>query len=381
MSNKIGIIGISEMKCEGMNRKDSLTDLIFETTSMALQNAGISQQDVDTVVMAESDQVDGRLIGAMSMALPAHCYGKDEIRVEDDGAFALALAYMRCLSGHFETAVVVGWSMCSQANLDIVTGLNYDPFFHRQFGLNWISAHAIQVQSYMNKWGITEEQAAKVTVKNRSNALNNETAHLRSKVTMDEVMQSKYKCWPLRELNLPPHSDGACALVLTTEEKAKKKNWPVLAWIKGVGWSNDTYYMGDKDLWKLSSLTDAAKRAYKMAGIQDPLKEIDIAELYDITSFHELMEYEALGFCKEGEGGKFIDSGAAYNGMELPVNPSGGMLSSNPYIAVGLYRVAEAALQVSGKAGTRQVPNAHTALAHGMGGMCGQSNCVVILGN
>ena len=111
------------------------------------------------------------------------------------------------------------------------------------------------------------------------------------------------------------------------------------------------------------------------------MKEIDVAELYDITSFHELMEYEALGFCKAGEGGKFIDSGTTYSGMELPVNPSGGMLSSNPYIAVGLYRVAEAALQVSGKAGKRQVPNAKTALAHGMSGMCGQSNCVVILGN
>jgi acetyl-CoA C-acetyltransferase len=271
--------------------------------------------------------------------------------------------------------------MCSQTNLDIVTSLNFDPFYHRPFGLNWISAHAVQVQSYMNKWGVTAEQAAKVTMKNRSNAINNETAHLRTEVTLEEVMQSQYICEPLRELNIPPHSDGACALVLTTEEKAKKNNWPVLAWIKGVGWSNDTYYMGDKDLWKLSSLVDAGKRAYKMAGIKEPLKEIDVAELYDVTSFHELMEYEALGFCGEGEGGKFIDSGATFRDMELPVNPSGGMLSSNPFIAVGLYRVAEAALQVSGKAGARQVPNVKTALAQGMGGLCGQSNCVVILSN
>jgi acetyl-CoA C-acetyltransferase len=381
MSNMVGIIGINEIKCQGMNRKDSVIDMIFDTTSLALKDAGITQEEVDTVVMAESDQVDGRLIGAMSMALPAHCYGKDEIRVEEDGAFALALAYMRCLSGNFGTAVVVGWSMCSQTNLDVITRLNFEPFYYRPFGLNWISAHAVQVQSYMDKWGITAEQAAKVTVKNRSNAINNETAHLRTKVDIDDVMQSKYTCWPLRELNLPPSSDGACALVLATEEKIKKNNWPVIAWIKGVGWSNDTYYMGDKDLWKLSSLADAAKRAYKMAGIRDPLKEIDVAEVYDTTSFHELMEYEALGFCKEGEGGKFIDSGATFSGKDLPVNPSGGMLSSNPYIAVGLYRIAEAALQVSGKAGKRQVPNVKTALAHGMSGMCGQSNCVVILGN
>lgn len=378
MRNKVGIIGISETKCEEMNRRDSLYDMIFETTSMALKDAGITQQDIDTVVMAEYDQVDGRLIGAMSMALPAHCFDKDEIRVEDDGAAALALAYMRCLSGYFNTAVVVSWAMCSQTKLDIVTSLNFDPFFHRPFGLNWITAHAIQAASYMDKWGVTAEQAAKVTAKNRSNAVNNEKAHLRTKVELKEVLKSKYMSWPLRELNLPPKSDGACAIVLTTEEKAKKTDRPV-AWIKGIGWSNDTYYMGDKDLWKLSSLSAAAKRAYTMAGIKNPLKEIDVAEIYDVTSFHELMEYEALGFCKEGEGGKFIDSGVPFINGELPVNPSGGMLSSNPYTAVGLFRVAEAALQVSGRAGSRQVPEARVSLAHGMSGLCGQNNYVVIL--
>ena len=381
MPGRVGIIGISEAKCEGMNRKDSVSDMIFETVSQALKHAGINQSDIDTVVMAESDQVDGRIIGAMYAALPAHCFGKDEIRVEEDGSSALALAYMRCLSGNYETALLIGWGMCSQTNLDVVTKLSFEPFYHRPIGLNWITAHAIQAQSYMDKWGITAEQAAKVTVKNRANAVNNDKAHLRTGVDMAAVLKSKYLSWPLRELNFPPHSDGACALIITTEEKAKKNSWPVLAWIKGVGWANDTYFMGDKNLWRLSSLATAAKRAYTMASIQDPLKEIDVAEIFDITSFHELMEYEALGFCKEGEGGKFIDSGAPFVGGELPVNPSGGMLSSNPYTAVGLFRVAEAALQVGGRAGSRQVPDVKIALAHGMTGMCGQGNCVVILSN
>jgi acetyl-CoA C-acetyltransferase len=116
-----------------------------------------------------------------------------------------------------------------------------------------------------------------------------------------------------------------------------------------------------------------------MAGIRDPLKEIDAAELYDVTSYHELMEYEALGFCAGGEGGRLMERGATSLGGELPVNPSGGMLSSNPYTAVGLFRVAEAALQVTGRAAGRQVPGAKVALAHGMSGICGQSNCVAIL--
>ncbi len=378
MGSRVGIIGISESRCEGMNRKDSLNDLIFETTSRALEDAGIHPSDIDTVVMAEYDQVDGRLIGAMSAALAAHCYDKDEIRVEDDGMAALAIAYMRCLSGNFNTALVVSWAMCSQTNLDILTRLNFDPFFHRPLGLNWMTAHAIQTLSYMNQWGITEEQGARVTVKNRLNAVHNPNAHLRVKVSLEEVLQSKYVSWPLRRLNLPPHSDGACAMVLSTEEIAQKSDKPI-AWIKGIGWANDTYYLGDKDLWRLPSLAIAARRAYTMAKIQNPLKEIDVAEVYDITSFHELMEYEALGFCKEGEAGKFIDRGITSMEGELPVNPSGGMLSSNPYTAVGLFRVAEAALQVTGRAEGRQVANAKVALAHAMSGMCGQSNFVVIL--
>lgn len=380
MGERVGIIGISESKCEGMNRKDSVNDLIFHTTSRAIKDAGIDPVDIDSVVLAEYDQVDGMIIAAMSRALAAHSFGKDEIRVEDDGGTALALAYMRCLSGHFDTVLVVGWAMCSQTNLDVITKINFDPFFHRPIGLNWITSHGVQATSYMNKWGITEEQAAKVTVKNRSNAIKNENAHLRSKVEIQDVLRSRNVSSPLRRLNLPPHSDGCCAIVLTTEEKARKSGRPV-AWIEGVGWANDTYYMGDRDLWRLKSLNTAAKKAYDMAGIKNPVKEIDVAELYDVTSFHELMEYEALGFCKEGDGGKFIDSGATLLNGEIPVNPSGGMLSSNPYTAVGLYRVAEAALQVCGRAGERQVPGVKRALAHGMSGICGQSNCVVILGN
>lgn len=379
MGNRVGIISVTETKCEEMNRRDSTTDLVYRVTSQALKDAGIEQADIDTVVMAESDQIDGRVIGAMAMALPAHANGKDEIRVEDDGASALALAYMRCLSDNFDVAVIVGWSMCSQTDLDVLTGYSFDPFCHRPLGLNWKTAHGIQAMSYTRKYGITEEQAAKVTVKNRANGMNNENAHLRKKVDIGEVLNSRYISIPLRELNLPPHSDGACAIVVASEEMAKKSGKPI-AWINGVGWSNNTYYMGDRDLWRLSSLSQAAKKAYAMAGIQDPIEEIDVAELYDVTSYHELMEYEALGFCKEGDGGKLIDSGVTSIDGQIPVNPSGGMLASNPYIAVGLFRVAEAALQVTNQAGGgRQVPGAKIALAHGMSGICGQSNTVVIL--
>jgi acetyl-CoA C-acetyltransferase len=231
----------------------------------------------------------------------------------------------------------------------------------------------------MSRSGVTEAQAAGVTVKNRSNAKNNPLAHRRDGVSLDEVLKSKLLAWPLKDLDLPPATDGACAMVLTVEENIKKTNNNV-AWIKGAGWTNDTYYLGDKELGELSSLSAAAQRAYSMAGIDYPLDQLDVAEVHDLTSFHELMAYEALGFCGKGEAGMLIDRKTTSMQGKLPVNPSGGALSSHPYTAVGLIRVAEAAMQVTGRAGGHQVPGVETALAHGVSGMCGQTNCVLILG-
>lgn len=378
MESKVAVIGISQTKHEAAKREQDLADMIFETTRGALDDAGLHIGDIDSVVLAAHDLIDGRSITSMLTAPPAGAHLKDEIRVADDGAFAVALAWLRLLSGEFGTSLVVSWSKLSEGDFDTISSLNFEPLFYRPFGFNYVTAHALQAMSYMSRYGITEAQAGKVAVKNRSNAVNNSLAHLRESVTLDDVLQSRLLAWPLKELDLPPRSDGACALVLATEEKARQTK-AKCAWIKGVGWANDTYYLGDKELYKLPSLAQAAERAYRMVGIDDPLEQLDMAELHDVTSFHELMEYEALGFCKPGEGGRLADQGVTSMDGKLPVNPSGGVLSSHPHTAVGLIRVAEAALQVMGRAGEHQVPGAKAALAHGVSGMCGQSNCVVIL--
>jgi acetyl-CoA C-acetyltransferase len=378
MAQKVAIIGVGQTKYEEAKRRDGLADVIFEAASKALDDAGLKRDDMDSVVMAAHDQIDGRSISSMLTAIPAGAYLKDETRVCEDGALAVALALVRLLTGEFNTSLVVSWAKLSEGNFDLITNLNFDPLYHRPFGLSYVTAHAIQAMRYMSRYGITEAQAAKVVAKNRSNALNNPLAHLQKGVTVDEVLKSKLLSWPLKELDLPPHSDGACALVLANEEWAKKARGGCV-WIKGIGWNNDTYYIGDKELGELPSLAQAAKGAYQMAGIDNPLEQIDVAEVHDATSFHELMAYEALGFCKPGEGGRFIDDGMPAMSGKLPVNPSGGVLSSHPYTAVGLIRVAEAALQVMGRAQGHQVSGVKTALAHGMSGMCGQVNCVLVL--
>lgn len=379
MDRKAAIVGMSQTRHEGTKSREALADMIFQTTHAALEDAGLELNKIDSIVLAAHDSMDGRSITSMLTAPPAGAHLKDEIRVADDGAFGVALAWLRLLSGEFGTSLVVSWSKLSEGDFDAITSLNFEPVFYRPFGFNYVTAHAIQAMSYCSHYGISEEQAARVVVKNRSHAARNRLAHMRDPVTEDEVMNSKLLAFPLKELDLPPRSDGACAMVLAAGDRIKSAK-SVYAWIKGIGWSNDTYFLGDKDLWTMPSLSDAAQRAYRMAGIGRPLGEIDVAELHDLTTFHELMEYEALGFCQPGEGGMLIDQGVTSMKGKLPVNPSGGALSSHPHTAVGLVRVAEAALQVAGKAGQHQVSGAKTALAHGASGMCGQSNCVVILG-
>jgi acetyl-CoA C-acetyltransferase len=150
--------------------------------------------------------------------------------------------------------------------------------------------------------------------------------------------------------------------------------------VKGVAHCAEDYFLGDRNLAEPAALKDAAARAYRMAGITDPAEAIDLAEVYDAFSYMELLWLEGLGFCEPGGAGRLIDEGATRIDARLPVNPSGGVLSAHPVLVAGLARIIEAVLQIRGEAGARQVPNAETALAHGINGPCGQSHCVWILG-
>jgi len=378
MNNDVGIIGVCQSNHDKTKRNVALSDLIFEVTTGALNDARVGIDEIDSVVIAAHDQIDGRPITTMVNATAAGAYLKDEIRVADDGAFGLALACLRLLSGKFNLSLVVSWSKCSECDPELVSKYSFDPFLCRPFALNNVTAHAIQAMSYMDKWGINEDQVAKVVVKNRTNGAKNRFAHLRSSVTEQEVLESKLLSYPVRQLHMPPYSDGACALVLGRKEVIDTKQVPV-AWIRGMGWAQDTYYMGDKELSALPSLSLASRMAYRVANIANPLEDLDIAEVHDITAFHELMAYEALGFCEQGEGGRFIDSGIPFIEGKLPVNSSGGAMSANPYSSTGLIRIAEGALQVMGRAGDSQIPNVNCALSHGVSGIGGQSHCVAIL--
>jgi acetyl-CoA C-acetyltransferase len=229
---------------------------------------------------------------------------------------------------------------------------------------------AVMASTYINESGVTAEQAAKVVVKARRNGANNPYAHLQMPdLTVEQVMQSDVIAFPIRRMDMCPQSDGACAVVLTSEAKAKKLAARP-AWIRAVATAHEQQYMGDspKRLAVMRSQIDASQRLYKMAAITNPRKELDVAEIYEVASWAELAMYENLGFCGRGEAGKLIDEGVTEMGGELPVNPSGGVLCTNCIGATAMIRVAEAAIQVMGKGGKRQVDKVNTALATGYGG-------------
>jgi acetyl-CoA C-acetyltransferase len=249
----------------------------------------------------------------------------------------------------------------------------------RQLGMDFLSAAALQAKRYMYKHGITGEQCAKVAVKNRGNAMNNPLAQEPMDITVEDVFSSKLLASPIRKLDTKPISDGACAMILAPAKRARKlTKKPV--WILGASNCYEAHYLGDRDLADCAALTKAAQKAYKMAGIRNPLREIDVAEISEEFTYQELLWTEGLGFCGRGEGGKLIDSGKTRMGGKLPVNPSGGVLSGNPNGVAGMARVAEAALQLRGEAGKRQVQGAKMALAHGVTGICGQHQAVMVLG-
>jgi acetyl-CoA C-acetyltransferase len=227
----------------------------------------------------------------------------------------------------------------------------------------------------MARSGITEEHLARIVVRSRKNAAKNPYARQNDMVTEAEVMESPMLADPIRGLHYYPVTDWAVGMLLCSEERASEfTDKPV--WITGFGNCLDTYFLGDRDLTANFALERASERAYRMAGIKDPKKELDLVELNDAVAYQLPLWAEGIGLAGKGEGGKWIDAG----GMEKHhVNLSGGMLNGNPIMLGGLARATEAILQLRGEAGERQILGIHKALAHGTTGAAGQHHAVVIL--
>jgi len=376
---KVAVVGIAQTRFKRRIADRNFADLVYEVTAGALEDAGMTIQQIDNVVTVSNDFWDGRTISSMAVMDACGAYGKNVSTVEGDGVFGVVYGAMRLWSGSFGTTLVVAHSKGSEGPSHLITNAMFDPIYHRPLGLDAISSAALQARAYMDRLGANPEDWAMASVKNHGNAKGNPFAQLPLDLTVEDVLSSRTLADPLKLLDCSPVSDGACAIILADEERApESRQKPV--WVKGVGYAAELHYLGDRDLSKPVALVEAAKRAYRMGDVVNPEKEIDFVELYDAFSYMEPLWLEGLGFCEAGGGGKLLREGVTELNGPMPVNASGGVLSAHAVLVAGLVRVTEVVLQIRGEAGDHQIERARAGLAHGINGPCGQSHCVLIAG-
>ena len=376
--DRAAIIGVGMTKIEKRKISQTFADMAWEAVNKALTDAGMTLDDIDNVVTTSSDFWDGRTISCMAVGDASGAAHKNISCVEGDGTYGAFYGMTRALSGSYRTTLVTGHTKGSESVSSLITNAAFDPIYERSLGMDMITACAMQARSYMHRTKTTAEQLALVSVKNHGNTLKNPLAQLPMKITVEDVLKSEMVADPLHKLDCSPVSDGCAAVIIAHESVAEKfRQKPV--WVRGVSFCADSFFFGDRDLSRARSLAQAARKAYAMAGVHDPKKEIDVAEVSDAFTYQELLWLEEMGLADDAAAGKRLERGEFNLDGPLPVNASGGLLSGHPVIAAGLYSMAAVVRQIRGDAGGFQVQKAKTGLVQGVNGLGGQSHCVWIL--
>jgi len=367
----VAIVGIGQTHHSRRRTDVSQAGLVREAVDRALADAKLTIDDIDSIVVASGpvlfaavNQPEKWVADAIGASL------KPVVRITSGGGTGLAGAlagYYQIAGGFAYRVLVVAYDKLSEGALQYSISTLYDPFWGREFAVGIMGFSAAYWRARMDVLGHTEEAAARVAVKNRRNAMRNPHAHVKKEVTVDEVMNSRPLAWPIKLLDVPPISDGAAAVVLSSEKlAAKSTDRP--AWIHGMGYFCEADNAPSRSMLVSEPLALAARRIYRAAGITNPRRQFDVAEVQEPYTCFELSYYETLGLCAPGEAAEFIASGATDMDGDIPVNPSGGCMGANPIGAAGLIRLIEAASQVMGKAGEMQIKGAKLALVQSGGG-------------
>jgi len=361
-------------------------ELSYYAASQALESAGVKLKDIQGVVMATApDAFDG-----------VHMKGEWLL----DGAGGVRKPYMRAYvgggSGVF--SIISGWTLVASGLFDLVLVVAeekmsscqphpqgafltiFDQIIERPLGPNLLWIFALEQHRYMHTYGIRNEDIARVSVKNKRNALHHPSAQVAGNLTVADVLASEVVAWPVHRLMVSPISDGAAAIVLASESVAQRlSDKPI--WVQGVGWALDTSYWGNRDLAYPRYVEKAARMAYEMAGVSEPRKQIHIAEPYDPFAYKELHHLEGLQLADRGKAPEDLAHGRFDRTGELPTCVSGGLMGvGNPIAAAGLMKLCELYWQLRGEAGARQVPgNPERGLAQAWGDLM-QIGTVAILG-
>lgn len=370
---KVGVVGVG---CSKFGRRDiTLQELAFEAVNEALDDSNLSQDQIELSVVG---CVGARTYELMP-AVPVNEYcgfsGKGPIRVEAacaTGSAALYAAYSSIRSGFVDVAVAIGVEKMTEVETSVSLAIggragNYLWEFH-QYGTTFPAYYAMYATAHMARYGTTEKQMALCAVKAHRNAAKNPKAHFQKEISAEDVLSSKYICYPLKLYDCSPISDGASVAILASEKKVKELGLDAV-WIEGFGFSSDTSNMTRRESFVgLKATVEAARMAYKMAKVGP--SDLDLACVHDCFTIAEIIAYEDLGFCKKGEGGKFVEKGESDFGGKIPVNTFGGLKAKgHPLAATGLAMVYEVVKQLREEAGKLQVDlKKYRALTHNIGG-------------
>ncbi len=363
--DRVGIIGIGQSDFRSRRADANYPDLVREAVVLAMQDAALQLDDIDAVVYSLSPDAMIGIGNAERLGVDAvGARNKRFLRINTGGATGIssvAAAYYHVASGACDVVLTAGADKVGECG-DSQSVLNkiWDPTYERPLPLGTINMLAMSAVRYMHLYGMTEHD--------------NPHAHLRNEVTVEEVMASRYISWPIKLLDCCPQSTGGAAMVLASEKYIADRKLDAV-WITGIGHCTETYWMGDRmgnnptaEHADAYALGRSFQRAYRMAGITDPGKQVHVAELYAPFSNTEFHAIDAAGLCKPGESLAMLREGQFTLGSHIPVNPSGGVLCTNAIAVTAMARVAETALQVWGRAGAYQAKDARVGIASGNGG-------------
>ena len=376
---KVAVIGVGCTKFGEIWEK-SLRDLAVEAGVKAIEDAGISGEEIDALFggnMSAGRFVEQEHVGALiadysglaSLHIPA-------VRVEAadaSGGVALHNAVLAVASGFYDVVVAAGVEKVTDVDAERAEELlasSVDREWEAIYGGTLPALFAQIARAHMRAYGTTEEQLANVAVKNHRNAVHNEIAQYRREISVDAVLKSPYVAEPLKVLDCSTPADGAAALVLCDAEKARSyTDSPI--YILASSLASDSLSLHDRrDITTMDATIEAARKAFRAARIEP--SQVKVAEVHDIYTISEIVSIEDLGFFKKGEGGKATEEGETEIGGKVAVNPSGGLKAcGHPPGATGIRQAVEIVLQLRGEAGKRQVPNAEIGISHNIGGTGG----------
>ena len=384
--SKVAIIAKGTTPFRSRHIGKTYYELAYDAAKMAFETGGIDKEDIECAVygvyndfFARQYQPDAFLHDYLGLAPRPAC------RVNTGGATggsAIRIGYSEVASGLYDLVLVMGVEKCADlfdygsgtAVPEVLRGILYtaDMTYDNPIGRTAASGFALAVLAHMEEYGgPTEEQMAKVSVKNHGNAMKNQLAQAGMDITVEDVLNSPKIVDPFKRLDNCLYTEGAACVVLASERMVKKMNLkapPI--WINGVGAALDWVFPGNRDsIHRFEGCRVATKKSYDMAGIVDPLEEFDLAELHDAFTGTEIMSYEDCFFCEDGEGGRLIDDGTVWPGGKLPVNLSGGLIGCGHAVgATGIMQTNEIVTHMWGEAGERQVPDARKGLVQSIGG-------------